>query len=64
MARADEDVAKQRAAAKLSTLASVSPCAPLCGALESAASPSPTENGLSGIEAASDEERRTIGEAG
>ena len=64
MARVDEDVAKQRAAAKLAKLAPVSPREPLCGALESAASPSPTTGSLDEIEAVSDEERGTIGEAG
>lgn len=64
MARVDEDVAKQCAAAKLATLTSVSPCEPLCGPLESATSPSPTEDGLSGIEAVSDEVRRTKEKAG
>ena len=64
MARVDEDVAKQRVEEKLAKLAPVSPSEPLCGALESAASPSPTEDNSGGIEAVSDEERRTIGEAG
>lgn len=64
MARADKEVAKQRMAERLAKLAPVSPCEPLCGALENAASPSPTEDGLDGIEAVSDEERGTIGEAG
>lgn len=64
MARVDEDVAKQRTTEKLAKLAPVVPCAPLCGPLESAASPSPTEDGLSGIETVSDEERRTKEKAG
>ncbi len=59
MARVDEEAEKQRVTAKLAKLGHVSPCEPLCGALESAASPSPTEDGLSGIEAVSDEVRRT-----
>ena len=64
MVRVDEDVAKQRAVAKLAKLAPVAPCEPLCGALESAASPSPIEDNSGGIEAVSDEERGTIGKAG
>ena len=64
MAKVDEDVAKQRAAEKLAKIAPVAPCEPLCRALESSASPSPTKGGLDGIEAVSGEERRTIGEAG
>lgn len=64
MARVDEDVAKQRVEAKLAKLAPVSPSEPLCGTLESAASLSPLEAGLSGIEAVSDEERRTKEKAG
>ena len=64
MARVDEDVAKQRAAAKLAKISPVAPCEPLCGAFESAASPSPTEDNSGGIEAVSGEEPRTIGEAG
>lgn len=64
MARVDEETAKRRAADKLSKIAPVAPCGPLCGALESAASHSPTQDGLSGIEAVSDEERRTKGKAG
>lgn len=64
MARVDEGVAKQRAAEKLAKLAPVVPCAPLCGPLESVASPSPTEDGLSGFKAVSDEERRTKEKAG
>ena len=43
MARVDEDVAKHRTAAKLAKTP-VAPCETLCGALESAASPSPTED--------------------
>ncbi|MPN10430.1 hypothetical protein SDC9_157725 [bioreactor metagenome] len=64
MARVDEDVAKQCAVAKLAKLAPIAPCEPLCGALERAASPSPTEDGLSGIEAVSGEEQRTKEKAG
>lgn len=59
MARADGDVTKQRVEAKLAKLAPVSLSEPLCGALESAASPSPTKDNSGGIEAVSDEERRT-----
>ena len=64
MARMDEDVAKQGVEAKLAKLAPVSPSEPLCAALKDAVSPSPIEGGSDGIEAVSDEERRTIGEAG
>lgn len=64
MARVDEDVVKQRAAAKLAKLTPVAPREPLCGPLEDAVSPSPIDGGSDGIEAVSDEERRTIGEAG
>ncbi|MDD3228164.1 MAG: helix-turn-helix domain-containing protein [Oscillospiraceae bacterium] len=64
MARVDDGVAKQRAAEKLAKLAPVSPCEPLCGPLESVASPSPTEDGLSGFKAVSDEKRRTKEKAG
>ena len=60
MVRVDEDVTKQRVEEKLEKPAPVSPSEPLCGALESAASPSrPTEDNSGGIEAVSDEERRT-----
>ena len=61
MARVDEDVAKQRVEAKL---APVSPSEPLCGALESAASPSPTEDNSGGIEAVLGEEPGTKEKAG
>lgn len=44
---------------KLSKLARVSPREPLCESLERAASPSPAEDGLDGIEAVSGEESRT-----
>ena len=64
MARVDEDVAKQRVEEKLAKLAPVSPSEPLCGALESAASPSPTEDNSGGIEAVSDEEPGTKEKAG
>ena len=64
MDQADEDAAKQRTAEKLAKLARVAPCEPLCGTLESTASPSPTEDGLDGIEAVSDEGRRTKEKAG
>jgi len=64
MARMDEDVAKQRAVAKLAKLAPVAPCEPLCGALEPGAGTDPAEDNAGGIEAVSDEVRRTIGEAG
>lgn len=64
MARVDEETAKRRAADKLSKIATVAPCGPLCGALESAASHSPTEDGLSGIGPVLDEGRRTKEEAG
>jgi len=64
MARADEDVERQRATDKLSKIAPVAPCGPLCGAGERTVSHSPTQDGLSGIEAVSDEERRTKGKAG
>ena len=64
MDQVDEDVAKQRAAAKLAKLARVNPCAPLCGALGSSESPSPAKGSLNEIETVSDEEQGTIGEAG
>jgi len=64
MAGVDEDVAKQCVEEKLAKLAPVSPSEPLCGPLESVASPSPTEYGLSGIEPLSDEVRRTKEKAG
>ena len=64
MARMDEDVAKQGVEEKLAKLAPVSPSEPLCAALKDAVSPSPIEGGSDGIEAVSDEERRTIEEAG
>lgn len=64
MARVDEDAAKQRVEAKLAKLAPVSPSEPLCGALESAASPNPTEDNSGGIEAVSDEEPGTKEKAG
>ena len=64
MARADEEAEKQRVAAKLAKLGHVSPSEPLCGALESAASPSPTEDNSGGIEAVSDEEPGTKEKAG
>lgn len=63
MAQVDE-VAKQRVEAKLAKLAPVSPSEPLCGALESAASPSPNEDNSGGIEAVSDEEPGTKEKAG
>lgn len=64
MARVDEDVTKQRVEEKLAKLAPVSPSEPLCGALESAASPRPTEDNSGGIEAVSDEEPGTKEKAG
>ena len=64
MSRVDENVARQRAAARLAKLARVAPCEPLCEALESSASPGPTEDNLGGIEAVSSKEQGTIREAG
>ena len=64
MDQAELAVQRQQAAAKLAKLARVNPCEPLCGALESTASPSPTEDALDGIRAVSGVERGTIGEAG
>ena len=64
MSRVDENAAKQRAAAKLAKLARVAPCAPLCGALERSASPSPAEDNAGGIEAVSSKERGTKEKAG
>lgn len=64
MARADEEVAKQRMAERLANLARVSHCEPLCGASENTASPCTSKGDLDKIEAVSDEERRTKEKAG
>ncbi|NCB75098.1 MAG: helix-turn-helix domain-containing protein [Clostridia bacterium] len=64
LAQLKADAAKQCAAKKLEEYNRRHPQEPLCEALESVTSPSPPEDGLSGIEAASDEERRTKGKAG
>ncbi len=64
MVRVETGAAKQRVAEKLSKLARVSPREPLSGPLERTASPSPTEDGLDGIEAVSGEESRTKEKAG
>ncbi|MEG0321618.1 MAG: helix-turn-helix domain-containing protein [Oscillospiraceae bacterium] len=64
MDQMDEDVAKQRAAAKLATFAPVAPREPPCGTLAGEASPSPTEDGLDEIEDVSGEKRGTKEEAG
>ena len=60
-----EDAAtKQRTAKKLEEYDRRHPQEPLCAALESVASPSPTEDCLSGIEAASDETQSAKEKAG
>jgi predicted transcriptional regulator len=64
MARVDEETAKQHAAARLAKLTPVTPCEPLCGSLESVASPSPTDGVLDEIEPASSEDTRTKEKAG
>ena len=64
MARVDEEAEKQRVTAKLAKLGHVSPCEPLCGALEPGTGTDSAEDNSGGIEAVSNEERRTIGEAG
>jgi len=64
IARVDEEAEKQRVVAKLAKLAPVSPSEPLCGALESTASPSPTEDDSGRIETVSGEEQRTKEKAG
>ncbi len=51
MARMDEDVAKQRAVAKLAKIAPVAPCEPLCAALEPGTGTDPAEANSGGIEA-------------
>ena len=64
MVRLEADAAKQRAVDKLAKLDRRHPQEPLCAALESVASPSPTEDCLSGIEAASDETQSAKEKAG
>lgn len=64
MARVDENVAKQHAAAKLAKLAPVSPSEPLCGPLEPEIGTDHSGHNSNEIEPLSDEARRTIGEAG
>ncbi len=64
MARVDEDVAKQRAAAKLAKLAPVSPFEPLCGPLEPETGTDHAGHNSNEIEPLSDEVRRTKEKAG